>query len=402
MSWSEVALGDVCALITDGTHQSPSSSPSGDYLYLTSKNVRPWGLDLANVSYVSSSDHEEIYRGCPVQYGDVLFVKDGANTGNVTLNSLREPFSLLSSVALIRTRPTVLAPPFLKWWLSSPTALRRMTRRMSGTAIRRIVLRELKGSLIPLPPIEEQRRIAAILDKADAIRRKRQEAIELTDQLLRSTFLEMASEGHPDYSTWDTVPVAELAEPRKNSIRSGPFGSALRHAEFVASGVAVLGIDNAVNNRFAWGERRFITAEKYAQLERYTVFPGDVIVTIMGTTGRTAVVPQGLPTAITTKHLATITVDSGKATPQYLAHALRLDPMVERALRSQSRGAVMPGLNLGIIRKLQLRVPPIKQQRRYARAVSQLETLRAGLLAAAQSTETLFASLQQRAFRGEL
>ncbi len=82
-------LEEVCSLITDGTHLSPRTAKSGDYLYLTSKNVRPGRLALTDVSFVSAFDHETIYRACPVRFGDVLLVKDGVNAGSAAVNSLR-------------------------------------------------------------------------------------------------------------------------------------------------------------------------------------------------------------------------------------------------------------------------------------------------------------------------
>lgn len=158
---------------------------------------------------------------------------------------------------------------------------------MTGSAgQKRVPARFLEEYKIPLPPLEEQKRIAAILDKANAVRRKRAESLRLADQFLQSVFLEVVGPSSSDYSSWPVNTIEEIASRKPNSMRTGPFGSALLHSEFVSEGIAVLGIDNAVQNRFAWAERRFTTPAKYEELTRYTVYPGDVIVTIMGTSSR--------------------------------------------------------------------------------------------------------------------
>jgi type I restriction enzyme S subunit len=224
-------------------------------------------------------------------------------------------------------------------------------------------------SPIPLPPLQEQQRIATILDKADVIRRKRAETLYLADDFLKSAFLDLVG---------------------------------LRHAEFVDEGIAVLGIDNAVNNRFEWAQRRFITEEKYEELEQYTVFPGDVIITIMGTTGRTAVVPEDIPTAISTKHLATITLERTLVHPQFIAFSVRENPDVLHQIAMASKGAIMDGLNLTIIKELRLRVPPLEIQEQFEMLVMRAEKTRGHLLRLQEEADKLFNSLVHRAFRGEL
>jgi len=270
------------------------------------------------------------------------------------------------------------------------------------TSIPGLSRKDLASVNIPIPGIIEQRRIAAILDKADAIRRKRQQAIETSEQLEQSHFLNSVGPKARGYEDWPSVTVGELAHSRKGSMRTGPFGSDLRHSEFVDEGIAVLGIDNAVQNRFAWGERRFITEDKYEQLKRYTVFPGDVIVTIMGTTGRSAVVPDDIPLAITTKHLATITVDRSKTEPEFLSNALHRHSAVLAQIAKANKGAIMDGLNLGIIKSLKIPLPPREVQRQYVADLRLTRALQLMMKDQLHQSATLFAALCQRAFRGAL
>ena len=193
---------------------------------------------------------------------------------------------------------------YLYWALGSIDYNRLVDRAAKGKTLNKAKLKLLQ---IPLPPLDEQKRIAGILDAADALRAKRREALAQLDTLLQSTFLGMF--GEPVRSGWTMVTVETLASSQSGAIRTGPFGSQLLHSEFVDEGIRVLGIDNAVANEFRAGEPRFITAQKYEELRRYTVRPRDVLITIMGTCGRCAVVPDGICTAINTKHLCCVTLD---------------------------------------------------------------------------------------------
>ena len=159
------------------------------------------------------------------------------------------------------------------------------------------------------------------------------------------------------------------------------------------NGIPVLGIDNAVLNKFQWKQRRYITEEKYQKLKRYTVYPKDIIITIMGTIGRVAVVPDDIGTAINTKHLAAISLNQKIANPEFIAFSLRSDPNILSQINQKGKGAIMTGLNLTIIKELKLKLPPIHLQNQFAESVEKIEIQKQLAQETLDKSEQLFQSL---------
>lgn len=358
--------------------------------------------------FIDASVYDDwMTRGFP-QLGDVLFTTE-APPGNVAQLDTNEKVVIGQRLITLQTDREHVEPTYLKYALLSPAVQAEIQARRTGATVVGIKAKLLKEVPIPLAPLKEQQRIVAVLDEAfEGLARARAHA-EANLRNARELFENFASGLFDEIKTAPltaTSPVKELALAEKGSIRTGPFGSQLRHSEFVDQGIAVLGIDNAVRNEFRWGKKRFITEGKYDALRRYTVRPGDVIITIMGTCGRCAVIPDDIPVAINTKHLCCITLDQSKCLPEYLHAYFLHSPKARSYLTVQASGSVMDGLNMGIIKELPVELPSLDEQ---SEVVERLDGLRGranGLAASAEAKvadlDDLRQSLLQKAFAGEL
>jgi type I restriction enzyme S subunit len=157
--WEWATLAQVFVKITDGTHHSPSNGKEGDFRYVTAKDIKDGGVSDRLVTYVTADVHNEIFSRCDPELGDILYVKDGATTGVVTVNNLAEPFSMLSSVALLKTGGLV-DPWYMAYAMRSPFFYAQTRGQMSGVAIPRVTLKKLDAAFIPIPPPSEQVKIA--------------------------------------------------------------------------------------------------------------------------------------------------------------------------------------------------------------------------------------------------
>ena len=200
--WKWVKLREVCEKIQDGSHFSPQvqyDEPGENrFLYITAKNIRNNYMEFSKLTYVDREFHESIYERCNPEYGDVLLTKDGVNTGEVTLNSLKEAFSLLSSVCIFKTKRNELDSGFLKYFIQSPLGSRAVSDSMTGTAIKRIILRKIKDAEIIQPLLPEQHAIVAEIESRLSVCDKIEESIEHSlkqSEALRQSILKKAFEG---------------------------------------------------------------------------------------------------------------------------------------------------------------------------------------------------------------
>lgn len=311
----------------------------------------------------------------------------------------KSPFIVSPAYGIWDADQSVVNLRYLALFLRSKLAISYYKAKLRGsTARRRSLPRPVFEALpVPLPSLTEQRRIADILDRATLIAVGATRRGELLDELHKGLFLDSFGDAVPSGETLESI-----IHPGKNRIRTGPFGSQLLKSEITESGPVVLGIDSTTGNEFNSDFVRHISAEKFKTLTRYQVFPGDVLITIMGTLGRTAIVPRGVPDAINTKHMVAITPDTQRITSEFLQDWLRFHPFASGHLGRSTRGAIMAGLNMGLVKTTPIAVPPLVEQQRYSSRLDHLRAFRASVRVENLQIQSLVGALQERAFKGEL
>ncbi|MBX8945340.1 restriction endonuclease subunit S [Lysinibacillus sp. K60] len=387
MKW--IKLGDIID-ITKGKKHNLIENPSRD-----SKRVI-FTEDLRSDENIKYTNDE---AGIFVEKSDILIAWDGANAGIVEYG--KSGF-IGSTIGRLRIKEQdKYYPPYIGVFLKKQ--FNYFQRTSNGAVMPHINRNALTNLKIPVVKYVDQYRIAQVLSQSDSLIKKRKESIRLLDDLLLSTFLKMFGSKSKNYQEWPLLDIKQIAKKEKNSIRTGPFGSNLKHSEFTSNGdVAVLGIDNAVKNKFEWKEARFISHEKYEELKKYKIYPRDIIITIMGTVGKSAVIPEDIPLAINTKHLAAITLDESLVNPYFISFAIHSSPLVKMQLFKRNRGAVMSGLNLGIIKELKIKVPPLSYQNKFEAILKKIEDIKKKYEDSLQLLEILYKNLENKVFLGKI
>lgn len=357
----------------------------------------PW-LSIADLNDGLVTDAKESLTPAGIASSSAKIVPAGtlfvAMYGSIgKLGVAGREMSTSQAIAFAKPHTDRVDPRFLfHYLLAQRPALQ--ARGRGGTQMN-ISQGDLKAWPFPLLPLPEQRRIAAILDHADAVRAKRRQVLAHLDTLTQSIFHDMF-----DRSPWPTIPVVELAET-SDDVKCGPFGTQLQKSEFRTSGVPLLGIKN-VNAKFGLPPFEFLDQATAHRLRAYSVLPGDIVMTRKGTIGNCAVYPLGSPPAVMHSDLLRLRISPSKADSTYLEHHLQFGRRVSRQIARMSPGAVMPGINVTKLKQLEVEVPPIALQHQFAERVALIGEQRWRAHRDLAAYDELFAALQVRAFRGEL
>lgn len=290
----------------------------------------------------------------------------------------------------IRTNHKICNPYYLYYFLCSGK-FRQWCKQSSGANIKNIRKTELESFKIPLPPLEVQKKIAAVLEKADALRRKREEQIKRLDDLLQATFLDMFGD---IFNNSKRLKKAEFGQFIK-SIRYGT-GSP---PEFSQTGIPFIRATNVKERTIKYQGMAFISAEEARKIEKCKVSEGDLIIVRSGVnTGDCARIPRAFHQAYGGYDLI-IEIDEPFSSFYNYFFSTQSARLVIDGL---SRRAGQPHLNAEQVKAFPVLVPENSQMKKFVKILTDTEKIAESILSRQKTHNNLFNSLMQRAFKGEL
>lgn len=424
--WVLVELGEACWKVQDGTHFSPKAQHrNGAYKYITAKNIKTWGIDLQDVTYIAEDVHRSIYARCNPEKGDVLYIKDGATTGIATVNTLDEEFSLLSSVALLKPMRGLIDAEYLKWYLNSPSGFEAMTGQMTGSAITRLILRTIRESRMPLAPFAEQqrivRRLGHLLPKANRCQ-QRLATIGIILMRFREAVLAAACDGqltadwragrdiglgavHAEMDSippgWSSVCVGDVIDDLK-------YGTAQK-CTHEKRGTPVLRIPNVANGMIDHNDLKYAVLPP-RELKSLRLISGDILIIrsngSVSLVGRSALVRKEEEGFAYAGYLIRIRPQRTAIDPRFLNLVLgSYNIRIQIELEARSTSGVN-NINSEEVRALRFLLPKLDEQKEILRRVEEMFKLADRLEARYEKAKVQVDKLTQaflaKAFRGEL
>jgi type I restriction enzyme S subunit len=271
-----------------------------------------------------------------------------------------------------------------------------VTRFIKGAT--RQKLNKSNASEIPiiLPPLAEQKRIAAILDKADAIRRKRRHAIQLADEFLRSVFLDMFGDPITNSKKWEKGHIQDLCEEIVDCPHATPKYAA-GQTDF-----ACIRSSDIQNGYMDWSSTKYVEEAEYKErIKRLEPAANDVIYCREGARfGNAARIPRR-KTICLGQRMMLFRSNHMFATAEFIWALLNSDSIYQQAVQKIG-GSASPHINVGDIKRFSIIIPPLRIQQKYSIVVKKLDVMKEKYQSFSLISDQIFNSITQRAFRGEL
>jgi type I restriction enzyme S subunit len=386
-AWKMNRLDECCDVVSGAT---PSTSVA-DYWDGAICWATPKDLSELEGVYISDTPRKLTEAGLQscaatvLPAGSVLF-SSRAPIGHVAVTT--RPMATNQGFKSFVPKPDLVDAKYLYFWLRANRPY--LESLGNGATFKEVSKAVISRVEIPLPPPTEQRRIAEVLDRAETLRAKRRTVLAQVEALTHVAFLEMF--GDPAHNTKD-LPTVSLGELGK--WQSGGTPPRKRKDYFV--GEVPWFSSGELNDMYAVDSNEHISETALAETSAKPVAPGSLLLGMYDTAALKASIAEG--SCSCNQAVAFATIQPQLADTIFVYYSIILG---REHFRRRQRGVRQKNLNLSMIRDIRIPLPPLDLQREFARRVEAVARMKAAQRASLAELDALFASLQHRAFRGEL
>ena len=371
IEWPQESLGNLFTLQLGKMLNRKARETFPKFPYLGNKDVQ-WGrFDFSELREMHFDEEERTkFRLIP---GDLL-VCEGGEIGRTALWTGEFDCYYQKAIHRLRIRtPVRIEARFILHFMRFAATNRLFTDLSSQSSIAHLTREKLALLKVSLPPLPEQRKIAAILSSVDDAIEKTQAVTDQVQVVKRGLLQELLTRGLPGRHTrfkqteigeipadWDVDRVGELSQPGRPAVKAGPFGSSLKKSFYVSNGYRVYGQEQVLAGDLAVGNY-YIDEERFQSLKSCEVKAGDILVSLVGTFGEAIVVSADAEPGIINPRLLRLSLDPQLVLPEFFCFWLRSSG-TRKLLTDAAQGGTMGVLNAGIVKKLALGRPSLSEQ----------------------------------------
>ncbi|WP_028477157.1 restriction endonuclease subunit S [Nocardia sp. CNY236] len=390
--YHSVPIGDVTTVRGGGTPtRSNADYYGGGIPWVTPKDMKSWSIDQSQVTLSEFGVQNSPAKLIP-ENSVLVVVRSGVLKHTIPVGINKVPVTINQDMKAIICDDSIL-PEYLARFIKERSGV--ILKWVRATTADNFPFDALRSLPIPLPPFNQQRRIAEILDQADALRAKRRQAITLLDELTQSLFIDMFGDSHTIATRWGTRPAEEVCSHVVDCInRTAPIVDYPTIYKMIRT-------TNVKNGEVNLTDVKCVSEKVFRQWNRrLTPQQGDVLLTREAPVGESGIIETN-DNIFLGQRLMLYRANNSIVTSEYLLAAFRSSFLAHQFARHGS-GSTVKHLPLPACRSFEIPTPPLDLQSKFTDAMRTIRALKQQHRMQIVAHDILFASLQSRAFRGEL
>jgi type I restriction enzyme S subunit len=351
------------------------------------------GLGQGRYYFYTSSDEQTKFLNEYSFDGDALIFGTG---GNASVHFTDNKFAV--STDCLVAQPIDKKKTHAKFYYYFLRGnMRILERGFKGAGLKHISKSYISAIELPKEDFDRQKTIVEILDQADALREKRKQSLQLLDDFLRATFLDMFGDPQKNPKGFTIKGLNEFYCDEKKGTKCGPFGSALKKSEYTSKGIPVWNMDNiSLDGKMIPRINLFISEQKYLELEAYSAFDGDVLISRAGTVGKMCVLRSNFDKSIISTNLIRVRF-SKELLPEYFVALMVYCKGKIGRLKTGPDGS-FTHMNTGILDSLKFPYPPVELQKEFLRLKKDVDKVKDRMVCSLDEMDNQFNALTQRYF----